>query len=388
MKEKSKIKAEDILMQDGEPSDVLYGKNADESEDEVRERQLARRIYYYLINHSKTSLPNDEKSVLKSQIVDSVNQYRRSRRVRVWSAVAAILIIGFVGVLWYSQVHETPAVVKFAENTSVALPVGDTRLILQNGQEIRIDKKQSKIQYGQNGKDISIDASQKVKQSLESKKIVYNTVVVPYGKRTEITLSDGTNVWLNSGTRLVYPAVFAKNKREVYIDGEAVFEVKHSDVKPFLVNSRDFTVRVMGTVFNVSAYSDDQYSSAVLERGKIELSYKGNSLLHKEKTQLSPGDMAIYNPGKKEISEKRVNPADYLSWRMGYYVFRSERLDNILKKLARYYDVEIKLQNTELGEQTFSGSLDLKKTPEDVLKVIQKTTSLTFSCTKDEIIIN
>ena len=388
MKEKSKIKAEDILMQDGEPSDVLYGKNADESEDEVRERQLARRIYYYLINHSKTSLPNDEKSVLKSQIVDSVNQYRRSRRVRVWSAVAAILIIGFVGVLWYSQVHETPAVVKFAENTSVARPVGDTRLILQNGQEIRIDKKQSKIQYGQNGKDISIDASQKVKQSLESKKIVYNTVVVPYGKRTEITLSDGTNVWLNSGTRLVYPAVFAKNKREVYIDGEAVFEVKHSDVKPFLVNSRDFTVRVMGTVFNVSAYSDDQYSSAVLERGKIELSYKGNSLLHKEKTQLSPGDMAIYNPSKKEISEKRVNPADYLSWRMGYYVFRSERLDNILKKLARYYDVEIKLQNTELGEQTFSGSLDLKKTPEDVLKVIQKTTSLTFSCTKDEIIIN
>ncbi|GET25579.1 FecR family protein [Prolixibacter sp. NT017] len=388
MKEKSKIKAEDILMQDGEPSDVLYGKNADESEEDVRERQLARRIYHYLVSHSKTSLPNDEKTVLKSQIVDSVNRYRRSRRVRVWSAVAAVLIIGFGGVLWYNQGNETPAVVKFAENTSVTRPVGDTRLILQNGQEIRIDKKQSKIQYGQNGKDISIDASQNVKQSLESKKIVYNTVVVPYGKRTEITLSDGTNVWLNSGTRLVYPAVFAENKREVYIDGEAVFEVKHSDVKPFLVNSRDFTVRVMGTVFNVSAYSDDQYSSAVLERGKIELSYKGSSILHKEKAQLAPGDMAIYDPSKKEISEKRVNPADYLSWRMGYYVFRSERLDNILKKLARYYDVKIMLQNTELGEQTFSGSLDLKKTPEDVLKVIQKTTPITFSCTKDQIIIN
>ncbi len=186
-------------------------------------------------------------------------------------------------------------------------------------------------------------------------------------------MSDGTEVWLNSGSKLVYPAFFDSNKREVYIEGEATFKVVHIEKSPFFVNSRDFSIKVLGTVFNVSCYTDDINSSAVLEQGKIEILSNSKSLLHREKVEMFPGEIVIFNPEKDSFEQKNVNPDDYMSWCKGYYVFRKEKLSNIMKKIARYYNVEILMMERKWSDETFTGSLDLRSSPEDVLEIIKNT---------------
>ena len=384
---KSKLKAEDLLIDEGFIDKVLLNNIGNDKRKSEEDVMAARQIYSFL-TAPRQPLSDSEKEQLKYRIKQSVRKIKKKKQIRKWSAAAAILIIGYIGAVWYQQFNSTPEIVSFAQNMRDASPDNDTRLVLQNGREVHISKEESHIKYEKNGENISIGAEQKVVQELKPEKPVFNTVIVPYGKRTQITLSEGTKVWLNSGSRLVYPAVFSKNKREVYVDGEAVFEVTHSDIKPFLVSTRDFDIQVLGTVFNVSAYSDDKYSNTVLERGAIELSYKGNFYLSKERLSISPGTMVVFDPDQKTFQQKQVDPENYLSWRKGYYVFKSEKLENILKKLARYYNVEIILQYSQLAGETFSGSLDLKNTPEEVLKVINRTTPFSFRYENEKLIIN
>ena len=206
--------------------------------------------------------------------------------------------------------------------------------------------------------------------------------------RTQITLSEGTKIWLNSGSKLIFPAVFAQNKREVFIEGEAVFDVTHMKDKPFVVSTKDYSIKVLGTVFNVSVYSDDKYSRIVLEKGKIELICSKTSIFAQEKLEISPGSMAVFDRNQKTFEQQQVNPQKYLSWREGYLIFNSEKLENILKKLGRYYNIEMIISDNQLKNETFSGYLDLKNSPEEVLAVINETTSFSFSNDHGRIIIN
>ncbi len=386
MKKKSGIKAEDILIEEN-----LQGKVHSSASDigeiaDPNEVQIAHHIYSFLTSY-KGVFPITEKEQTKNQIKSSVRKLKWKIQIVRLSVAAAILIICSLTGIWYFQMNSTSDIVNFAQTMGESRPANDTRLILQDGQEISINKAESKISYTQNGEDISIGEDQKVVQKLNAQESVFNTVIVPYGKRAMITLSEGTKVWLNSGSKLIYPAVFAESKREVYIDGEAVFEVTHSTIKPFLVNTRDFEIKVLGTVFNVSAYSDDKNSSTVLEQGKVELCSKGKTLFSKDRLTISPGTMAIFDPEQKAFQEQKVNPRDYMSWRKGYLVFDHEKLIRIVKKLSRYYNVDIQLQNTQLGNETFSGNLDMKNTPEDVLSVIAATTPFLFKYEDKKLVI-
>jgi ferric-dicitrate binding protein FerR (iron transport regulator) len=144
----------------------------------------------------------------------------------------------------------------------------------------------------------------------------------------------------------------------------------------------------LGTVFNVSSYSDDQYSGAVLAKGKIEIICRRNAIISGEKLEILPGTMAIFDRNHKTFEQKQVNPQKYLSWREGYLIFNSEKLENILRKLGRYYNIDMVITDYQLKNETFSGYLDLKNSPEAVLSVINETTSLSFSISNDKIFIN
>ncbi len=317
------------------------------------------------------SVPEKEK--LKRRVQYSVIRFAAKRRILKWTSVAAIFMVGVFGSYGlYIRFHESD-LVNFAKNMVDIQPNEETRLFLQDGKEVLIEKQESTIEYGKSGKDILISAEEKVVQALDTKEPVYNTVVVPYGKRTQITLSEGTQVWLNSGSKLIYPAVFASKKREVYIDGEAIFDVTHLEGTPFFVNSHGFSIKVTGTVFNVSSYSDDIESSTVLESGRIELHSNDKSLLGHDKVDVLPGEIVVFNPDENMFSKSTVKPQDYLSWRNGYFVFKNERLNNILKKIGRYYNVDIQVVNEALSAETFTGSLDLRTSPDEVLKIIGNT---------------
>lgn len=388
MLKKSKIRAEEILAEENYSEELLLQNAKDDNVDE-NEIRIARNIYSFLRSvETRHCLVSTEKEQTKNQIRATVRKlYTRKLLVR-WSVAATILFAVILTPVLYFQVNSTTEIVNFAQTLNHVKAGNNTRIILQNGEEIQIDKKQSQIKYDSKGENIIIDSEQKVVQNVDNTKTVFNTVIVPYGKRTQITLSEGTKVWLNSGSKMIYPAVFTENKREVYIDGEAVFDVTHMQDKPFVVSTRDFDIKVLGTVFNISAYSDDKYSSTVLEQGKIELICRGATILSQEKLTIFPGTMAVFNPIQKTFEQQMVNPQKYLSWREGYLILNSEKLENILKKLGRYYNIGMVITDNPLRNATFSGYLDLKNSPEEVLSVINETTSLSYSIDHEKIFIN
>lgn len=365
---------EDILAEENiTPEKIQNAEDVD-----TKEALAAKQIYSYL-KFPLNKLPLTDKKQLKVRIENSVQKFDRKRNNSKWIAVASVLIITVLaGIEYIHIVRSRSDIVNFANNLKENRTDSITRLVLSTGNEVRIPTKETEIKYDKKGEKININSDQKIQQEIEPSKPSYNTIIVPYGKRAQITLSEGTKVWLNSGSQLIYPAVFESDSRQVYIDGEGVFEVSKNPEKPFIVKSRRFDVKVVGTIFNVNAYSDDFYSYAVLEEGTIQLKYTTKVFAAKEECTLQPGDMAILNPDNGNLNIKKVDPKEYLSWRDGFYIFQNERLDNILKKLSRYYNVEISMESLQIGNETFSGSLDLKSTPEEVLNIVRATTSFKY----------
>jgi hypothetical protein len=385
MLKKSKKSAEELLAAEKFSEELLLQLERDGKVDE-NETMIVRNIYTFLRN-SNGGLTHSEKEQTKNQIKFSIRKLSIRRLMVRWSVAATLLMAAILTSIGYFRVNSSTEIVQFAQTLDNIKIGNSTRIILHNGEEVQIDKKISRIKYDVKGENIFIDSVQKIVQKMNDKIAVYNTVIVPNGKRTQITLSEGTKVWLNSGSKLVYPAMFAENKREVYIDGEAVFDVTHMSDRPFIVRTKDFDIKVLGTVFNVNAYSDDQNSSTVLEQGKIELVY-GASILSKEKLVIAPGTMAVFDSNQKTFAQQKVNPQNYLSWREGYLTLNSEKLNDILRKLSRYYNIEMVITDERLKNETFSGDLDLKNSPEEVLAVINETTSLSYSTDHERIFIN
>ena len=386
MPRKSKIRAEELLAKENF-SEELISQNANDVAADENENRIARNMYSFL-RSSVESLTILEKEQTKNRIRFSVRNLSRKRLLVRLAIAASILLVAILTSVGYFRMNSDMEIANFAETLNHIKAENNTRILLQNGEEVQIDKTQSQIKYDAKGENILINSEKKVVQKIDKVKAVYNTVIVPYGKRAQITLSEGTKVWLNSGSKLVFPAVFAQNKREVFIEGEAIFDVTHMKDKPFVVSTNDFGIKVLGTVFNVSVYSDDKYSRIVLEKGKIELIGRETSIFAQEKLEISPGTMAIFDRNQKTFEQEQVNPQKYLSWREGYLIFNSEKLESILKKLGRYYNIEMIISDNQLKYETFSGYLDLKSSPEEVLAVINETTSFSFSNNQGRIIIN
>jgi hypothetical protein len=387
-KKSKKITAAELLTEEAisESQIVQFSEDGKIDDHEV---QMAQNLYSFLSNSSER-LSNSDKEQIRNKISRSVKTVALRRELLRWSVAATILFVSVLTSVLYFGTDPTSEIVNFAQSTPDIKVKAEknTRIILHNGEEVTISKTQSQIRYDAKGENILIDSEQKIVQKMIDTKAIFNTVLVPFGKRTQITLSEGTKVWLNSGSKLVYPAHFAESRREVYIEGEAVFEVTHLKEQPFIVRTKGYDIKVLGTVFNVSAYSDDHVSRIILEHGKIELVSGGGSLLSHKKFEISPGTMAVFDCTEKTFEQQQVNPQKYLSWREGYLIFESEKLENIVKKLSRYYNIEMVVADNNLKCEKFSGYLDLKNSPEEVLSVICETTALSFSIVQNKIIIN
>ncbi|AUP80706.1 FecR family protein [Flavivirga eckloniae] len=205
-------------------------------------------------------------------------------------------------------------------------------------------QKGSKLEYNNN--------------SPESEKLVYNTLRVPYGKRFDIVLSDNTLVTLNAGTSLKYPVKFIKGqKREVFINGEALFNVAKDEAHPFVVNAKDINVRVLGTVFNVSSYPEDLNAKTVLVEGSVSL-YQEENYQPDKAVLLKPGQMASLNKSEQSMSVKEVDVSLYTAWTNGTISFKHEPFKNIIKQLERHYDVVIHCNNKELNQTFYTASFN------------------------------
>lgn len=175
------------------------------------------------------------------------------------------------------------------------------------------------------------------------------TVEAPIGTRTIVDLPDGSKVWLNSGSRLFYSAVFANNQREVVLEGEGFFEIK-KDSNPFYVKNSGPTVKVYGTRFNVNDYADEDHVVVALEEGSVALEKDG------EERFLVPGEVSVYNRENQKLSIQHQNLEPFLSWREGKLIFRNTHLDEIVRVLQRQYNVVFEFEDPTLASYQYNAT--------------------------------
>tara|TARA_R110002020_G_scaffold38860_4_gene116347 strand:+ start:40163 stop:41311 length:1149 start_codon:yes stop_codon:yes gene_type:complete len=218
--------------------------------------------------------------------------------------------------------------------------------------------------------------------------ITYNTLTVPYGKRFDLLLSDGTQITLNSGTSLKYPVQFLKTKnRQVFLDGEAFFNVAKDSVNPFIVNTNGLNVRVLGTKFNLSSYPEDQYVNTTLLEGSVSVYNKQDTFDSSNASLLEPGFKAEWNKYNKQISVEEADIAMHTDWLNGKIILRHVPFKNIVKKLERHYNVDIVNNNPELDEEMFTASFDVESI-DQVFKTFNVTYEMEYKINDRQIIIN
>ncbi|HCY41997.1 MAG TPA: hypothetical protein DHV48_11690 [Prolixibacteraceae bacterium] len=287
---------------------------------------------------------------------------------------AAILLLVFLsgGVTYYFIQHpEKPYYFELAETVP---PAGkEARIILADGSEVSLEKQISEISYSTNGRQLIVN-NDTINQQSGTQKEQINKVIIPYGKKSMIVLSDGTKVWLNAGSQLIYPSVFVNKTRQVMLIGEAYFDVAKNPDKPFIVRASDMYVHVVGTRFDISAYPEDKMIQTVLEEGKVNLTYSGKGILKEEYVvEMVPNQKFELDISTGQAKSQMVDVSKYVSWKDGMLEFDKVDLIRALKQVERYYNIRIRLANPMIGLYKLSGKLDLKDEPEEVLNVIKLT---------------
>jgi hypothetical protein len=334
-----------------------------------------------------------EKENLKNRIFNSINKSKSlNRKVKytLMGIAVSVTIIISLSLVFYNKPKES--ITDFVNSLETLSNTNDdVTLILGEGQNLKIDEKVTSINYSNSGEEVTIGSSHTVtQQTSKNNKLVYNTLLVPYGKRSKIKLSDGSIVWLNSGSRLIYPIAFNGKKREIYLEGEAIFEVAHNIKKPFIVVSQNQEVEVFGTVFGITCYLDENSINTVLKSGSVQISYNNSSsILDMKKIKIIPGTKAIYDKKNKNIILEKVNADNHFAWRDGALFFKNNDIMFIMKKLTRYYNIEIEISKEVLANEseTYSGYLDLNEDVEKVIKIMQESTNVNYTF-KEKIIIN
>lgn len=201
--------------------------------------------------------------------------------------------------------------------------------------------------------------------SKEANIAVFQTLYVPAGQRAELTLADSTKVWLNAGSRLTYPTNFEKGTRSIELDGEAYFAVAHNEKQPFVVKTEKMNIEVLGTEFNVIAYSGSLLPEVSLLKGSVELSCSDIAGSYRMK----PRETVRLVTGKLVVS--KIDDYDQFRWKEGLICFNNETVKTIMDKLQLYYDIRIDIQNIALLNNYYSGKFRTKDGVEQVLKVLQ-----------------
>ena len=211
------------------------------------------------------------------------------------------------------------------------------------------------------------------------------SIYVPTGQRVNITLSDGTNVWLNARTKIVYPAVFDKSVRQVAVDGEAYFDVAKDKKRPFIVETGKCNMEVLGTKFNFRDYPEDHEVVVSLLEGKVEL----NNLLKKEKEAiLAPDERAILNKTNGRMTVETVTASNASQWTDGYLFFDEELLPDIVKELERSYNVTIRIANDSLNTFRFYGNfVRREQSIQEVLDALASTEKIQYKIEERNITI-
>jgi len=265
---------------------------------------------------------------------------------------------------------------------SIAPVYHNPTLVLEDGTVVSLEQKKEKI-VSKNGVISNVNSVlvYDAKDLNGRTSTGDNTLIVPVGGIYAVNLSDGTKVWLNSKSSLKYPVEFSSDKRTVTLEGEAYFEVAKNPNSPFTVKTKSGNVKVLGTHFNVSSYTEDQVFAATLAEGKVKVSMIADTS-DKRAIIITPGQQAKINNKNNAIEIAEVDPSVYTAWKDGKFYFENENLKSILTKMSRWYNFNVRFENKSLEQIKFTGIV-LKEEPIDrLLDIISKTSNIKYKITK------
>ncbi len=357
------------LEKDQENKDLFLSLKSDQTGFDID------KIYRNIV--SKTNMPVEK-------------TYKKKFYIPVWiryaSIIAFLITSGLSSGLWYYLSQQQDNNTNIAQITPPEIIPGSKKavLLLSDGSSVPLDS-EFEIEE-KNGISINNDttggrlnySATKEKPS----KVELHTICIPIGGEYELKLADGTQAYLNSGSKLIYPSYFEGDERHIKLEGEAFFDVAHNG-QSFIVETDNLELKVLGTSFNISSYGDDTEVATTLVSGSVEVKTKFN----KETYLITPGHQLKFNKESKEISQEKVDTEIYTAWIQGKFIFNNQSLNDIFIKLARWYDFSINYSDTDIKKLRFTGSAEKKRSINYLLNQIEKVTDIKFITNGKEVTV-
>lgn len=334
----------------------------------------------------------------KQELWQNINAFRqqqvtasRAIRLNLLRRVAAVLIfvLSTGGILYYLLSH--PGDSYQFSGLVQSNDSSNSVLVLSNGQKVDLGKEKAQVAVldDENAMKINRDSIVSNIPVVENKtgKEKLNEIITPFGRKTTVILEDKTLVYLNAGSKFAFPQKFRGKTREVFLDGEGFFVVKKDSLHPFIVHSKNMNVEVYGTEFNVSAYQSDDFAKVVLVKGSVAV-WKDEGLFS-SKEMMVPGQKATCRIKSNSLKiETDSDPKASYAWIDGYYPFSNENLEQILRKLERYYNVRF-TYNNDLTQNILpvSGKLYLKDSLSQVMSVLSQVARFDYRINNDEVLL-
>ena len=288
-------------------------------------------------------------------------------RWKNWVAAASLALAVGVGTTYILN-KELPAdsqgLAIVHETKDITPAISGAILTLADGSQIVLDSLGNGQVAKQSNTTISNNDGQLIYKAQKGASSVYNTMSTPKGQKYNLQLADGTKVWLNASSAIKFPTAFSGSTREVSITGEAYFEVSPDNKRPFIVDVRGMQVEVLGTHFNINAYNDEEVIRTTLLEGSVVITQSMKS------KKLIPGQQAVVSKLGLISLEQNVNLAQVMSWKNGLFYFEDSSLQEVMREISRWYDVEVVYQEG-IPERNFEGEIQRNLKLSEVLRILE-----------------
>ena len=324
-----------------------------------------------------------------SRLHSRIARQKRFRILKQLSVAASILLVFASSFLVWNmnKKQEKPVISKVEAKKTVeskskaTLTLADGRKVQLVDNKVQISDKNVKGIVNDSIKGLQYDKS--IKVDIKSDQLIYNTLKVPVGGEYSLTLADGTRVILNSDSEIKYPIAFGKKNRKVFLKGEAYFAVTHNKKKPFIVDVAEAEIEVLGTEFNISAYEDEKEMYTTLVNGSVRFTTTESN----ESQILTPNHQIEYNKETKTSTMKEVDVYEFIAWKDGSFVFKSLKLEKILRQLRRWYDFKVVYHDEELKDYRFRGVISRDMNLTEVMKMIEESAGVKIVVKEKEVSI-